>query len=163
MVLPSLTPSNTPTQTPTPTATSTPTSTPTATMTFTFTPSFTPTTTPTLRPTGTLTSTRTPTFTATFTPQVTATAPGPVIISFTASTLSITAGGSLTLTWTSQADSARVEQLDSQGTVDSSSPPSGTLPVTVPTGQGNQIVYRLVARAAARGHGFGDHQHRLHD
>ncbi len=152
-VLPSLTPSNTPTltntptNTPTPTATLTPTDTSTPLPTLTFTPSVTVTS--SLTPTFTVTSTftLTPTNTATLTPTITATPNLPSIISFAASTTAAQPGTSVTLTWSAVADSARIDQLDQQGTITQtfSVVPSGQLPVSLPSNSGRQVVYRLVA------------------
>lgn len=151
--LPTLTPSDTPspTNTPTPTAsptdtpTPTPTNTPTATLTFTpsitVTSSITPTF--TLTPTPTATSTPTPTNT----PPPTATPIAPEIFTFNASATSVAPNTVVTLTWTANADSARIDQLNQQGAVTQTFPvvPNGQLAVTVPANQGRVIVYRLVA------------------
>jgi hypothetical protein len=147
MVLPTLTPSDTPTKTPTPTVTPSVTNSPTPTFTSTFTP------TATYTPSVTNTATLTPTFTNTPTPTVTNTAtvtptpPTPQIISFTASATNVTANAPITLTWQTAADAARIEVLNAQTTVLQvfTVTPNGSLPVTVPGGQGSQIIYRLVA------------------
>lgn len=153
-VLPTLTPSDTPTHTPTPRPTRTPTNTPTATNTptFTSTPSSTPslTFTPSITATFTLTPTDTATFTppATDTPTATATSALPQILSFTASANTGAPGSAITLTWQTVSDEARIEMLNSQGAlvqVVGTVTPTGSLPVTLPTGQGNQVIYRLVA------------------
>jgi len=159
-VLPSLTPSNTPTPKPTETLTPTPTDTPTATSTATFTPTVTPTITPipptgtfTLTPTFTLTATNTVTNTpvstntptATNTPVATATPLAPQILSFNASATNVTANSSVTLVWSAQAESARLDVMNSQGQVSQTFNvvPSGSLPVTVPSNLGTLVVYRL--------------------
>lgn len=153
-VLPSQTPSDTPTSTLTPTTTLTPTNTSTTTNTPTLTPTasvtasltFTPSTTPTFTLTPTDTATNTPPASAT--PTATATSAQPQILSFTASTTTGAPGTSITLTWQSVADGARIEQLNTQGAIVQALgtvTPSGSLPVTLPSGQGNQVIYRLVA------------------
>jgi hypothetical protein len=150
--LPTLTPSFTPTATPPATATPTATATNTATATATNTPTatFTATRTPTNTPiplTPTFTLTFTPT--VTFTPTATPTPEGPQIISFTASATTVAGGSSITLTWETAADTARIEQLTQQGAVEQSFTvvPSGQLPVTVPNRSG-QVIYRLIAQRA---------------
>ncbi|MEZ4671991.1 MAG: hypothetical protein R3E39_29145 [Anaerolineae bacterium] len=164
-VLPSLTPSNTPTETPVPSAT--PTATPTSTATSTLTPTSTVTVTSSLTPTNTITatitntptSTVTPTNTLTFTPVptntpiasntpvATNTPVGPQILSFTSTATNVAANSSITLSWSTLADSARIDQLNSQGTVVNSFAvvTSGSLPISVPSNSGTLIVYRLVA------------------
>ncbi|MGQ9888665.1 MAG: hypothetical protein ACUVSX_09275 [Aggregatilineales bacterium] len=151
--LPSLTPSDTPSPTPTPTPTASPTDTltPTATNTSTPTLTFTPSITATPSVTPTFTLTPTPTASSTPTPTDTPTAsPTPItpeILSFTASATTVAANTPITLAWTANADSARIEQLNQQGAVTQAFPvvPSGQLVVTVPANQGRVIVYRLVA------------------
>ncbi len=159
-VLPSLTPSNTPTpkptETSTPTATDTPTSTPTATFTptntstpsripatstFTLTPTFTLTATNTV--TNTPVSTNTPT--ATTTPVATETPLAPQILSFNATATNVTANSSVTLVWSAQAESARIDVLNAQAQVTQTFNvvPSGSLPVTIPGNLGTLVVYRL--------------------
>ncbi|MBI1277743.1 MAG: hypothetical protein GC179_06410 [Anaerolineaceae bacterium] len=159
-VLPSLTPSNTPTPKPTETLTPTPTDTPTATLTPTFTPSMTPTVTLsptstlvpptatfTLTPTNTVTNTpvSTNTPTATNTPVATATSLAPQILAFNASATNVTANGTVTLVWSTQADSARIDVLNAQSQVSQTFNvvPSGSLPVTVPSNLGTLVIYRL--------------------
>lgn len=156
-VLPTLTPSDTPTMTPSATNTPTATSTPTATATATFTPSNTPTTTTTptitltstftITPTHTVTNTPVPTntSTATSTPVFTNTPLAPTILSFTASATNVTANSSISLVWSTDAESARIDQLNAQGQVSQTFNviPSGTLPVTVPGNLGTLVVYRL--------------------
>lgn len=152
-VLPSLTPSDTPT----PTATSTPTDTPTATFTpsptdtptptATFTPSITPTF--TVTPTFTITPTFTPSPTDTPTPTSTATPTPdtPQIITFSASASNVAPNTTVTLSWQSSADVARIDQLNQQGAVVQtfSVVPAGQLPVVVPGNLGRLVVFRLVA------------------
>ena len=144
-VLPSLTPSHTPTNTPThtPTAPDTPTQTPTATFvpSATFTATITPTNTVTPPPTSTPTATLTLTATLTNTPDT------PQIITFTASSDSVSGGQPVTLTWATVADNVRIDQLNIQGAVVQSFPvaASGDLTVTIPADQGGQVIYRLVA------------------
>lgn len=171
MVLPtqSLTPTPLPTETltATPLATATPTSSATSTITptRTFTPTLTHTATRTPFPTGSPTNTITPTATVTFTPSATntplatatptatltplvsPTLPGPVITSFAASASNVQPNGSLTLVWSSNADSARIDVLNGQGLVTNSFSvvPTGQLPVTVPGNLGRLIIYRLIA------------------
>ncbi|MBL8156339.1 MAG: hypothetical protein JNM70_19320 [Anaerolineae bacterium] len=152
-VLPSLTPSNTPTLTPTPspTPTETPTATPTNTLTptstLTVTPSVTATSTLTATPSITPTATSTATNTPTNTPTITNTPDRPQILSFTASATNVVANTSITLTWSTIADAARLDQLNAQGVAVQSFSvvPSGSLPVTVPGNTGRLVVYRLVA------------------
>jgi hypothetical protein len=157
--LPTLTPSNTytPSVTYTPsntsTATRTPTNTPTRTATATSTPSltFTPRASETASLTPTNTATNTPVATSTFT--ATATSNVPVILSFTANVGSAAPGAQITLTWQTESDSARIEQLNAQGTlvqVIGTVTPNGSLPVTVPSGQGELVNYRLVAMRAGQ-------------
>ncbi len=151
--LPSLTPSDTPSRTPTPTPTASPTDTPTPTATNTGTPTltFTPSITVTSSVTPTFTLTPTPTATSTPTPTDTPTASAtpitPEILSFTASATTAAPNTVITLAWTANADSARIDQLNQQGAVTQTFPvvPSGQLAVTVPANQGRVIVYRLVA------------------
>lgn len=154
LVLPTLTPSDTPsttptrtttfTATPTPTLTNTPTSTPTLTATFTSTPTVT-------IPPATFTATLTPTPTATETPTITPTPAAPSIISFTASAASVSGGAAITLTWQTEADTAVIQQLNSQGLLvqSFSVTPTGQLPVTVPN-EGPQVIYRLTAQRAGQ-------------
>lgn len=152
-VLPSLTPSDTPTltptssPTPTETPTETPTNTPTPTNTWTATPSVTPTNTLTSTPSITPTATSTATNTPTSTPTITNTPDRPQILAFTASATNVVANTSITLSWSTIADAARLDQLNSQGVVVQSFSvvPSGTLPVTVPGNTGRLVVYRLAA------------------
>lgn len=154
MVIPSNTPSDTPTHTPTFTATFTPTATNTATNTATSTSTNTATATLTFTPRATETFTLTPTpsdtptSTATDTPTITNTPAVPQIIAFTANATSVAAGASIILTWIAEADTARIERLNTQGAVVEligTVTPTGSLPVTVPGGQGGQVIYRLVA------------------
>ncbi len=166
-VLPSLTPSNTPTTTPSPTPTSTATDTPTATATATFTPTNTPTpsripltSTFTITPTFTLTATNTVTNTpvptntptSTNTPVATATPLAPQILSFNASATNVTANSSVTLVWSAQAESARIDVMNAQGQVTQTFNvvPSGSLPVTIPSNLGALVVYRLVVFRGAQ-------------
>lgn len=158
-VLPSLTPSDTPTPTPeasatpTSTPTDTPTFTPTATSTLTSTPSVTPTF--TLTPTVTLTPTATATATSTvtntpvptLTPIPSDTPVAPQILSFTASATNVAANSSITLSWNTLADGARIDQLNAQGQVVQTFTvvPIGSLPVTVPSNAGRLVIYRLTA------------------
>jgi hypothetical protein len=152
-VLPSLTPSDTPTFTLTPsatltstaTSTLTPTPTPTATLTATITASVTSSITPTYTLTPTPTASATPT--ATNTPVATNTPNAPQILSFGASATTVQANSSITLSWNTISDAARIDQLNAQGVVTQtfSIVPSGTLPVLVP-GSGQLVVYRLVAQ-----------------
>jgi len=167
-VLPTLTPSDTPTltpiptQTPTPTPTSSATSTSTATSTFTSTPSltYTPslTVTSSITPTSTATATNTATNTPIATntpvpPTFTLTPIAPQILSFNATATNVTGNSSITLVWSAQADSARLDVMNAQGQVSQTMNvvPSGSLPVTVPGNLGTLVVYRLVVfRGAAQ-------------
>jgi len=163
-VLPTVTPSFTPTDTPTPTATATATNTPTPTNTATATPSPTNTATPT--PTNTATNTPIPTATATntltFTPipptstntltptntaTLTPTVGAPQITSFIPSTNSGQAGQQITLTWQTNAESARIERLGPQANIMETFTvtPTGNATYVLPAGMPNAI-YRLVAR-----------------
>lgn len=152
-VLPSLTPSDTPTFTPTPSATPTltPSITPsrTPTPTATLTPTLTASVTSSITPTNTLTATPTvsATPTATDTPIATNTPNAPQILSFGASATTVQANSSITLSWNTISDTARIDQLNAQGVVTQtfSVVPSGTLPVLVP-GSSQLVVYRLVAQ-----------------
>jgi hypothetical protein len=159
--LPTDKPTATPALTATPTATATSTRTHTPTFTATLTRTHTRTPFPTGSPTSTITftpsrtntplATNTPvptaTSTATLTPVVSPTLPGPVITSFAASASNVLPNGSLTLVWASNADSARIDVLNAQGTVTNTFNvvPTGQLPVTVPGNLGRLIIYRLVA------------------
>jgi len=148
-MLPTLPPSQTATLTPdlpsaTPTATHTPTltQTPTTTSTITNTPrpsaTYTRTITPTPSYTPTLTGTPTPTFTVT---------PDNVqIFSFTVDPLRVNANQSVTLTWQTNADIARIERLTADGTIVETinAQASGTTTVIVP-GTDARMIYRLVA------------------
>ncbi len=159
-VLPSLTPSNTPTlaptETPTSTATDTPTATPTSTSTASMTPTVTlsptsslipPTATFTLTSTSTLTNTpvSTNTPTQTNTPIATITPLAPQILSFNGSATNVTANTSITLVWSAQGDSARIDVMNAQAQVTQTFNvvPSGSLPVTVPGNLGTLVVYQL--------------------
>ncbi len=156
-ILPSLTPSDTPTNTPvatdtpTATATSTFTNTPTATSTFTVTPSLSPTFTVTPTFTITPTATNTPTNTATNTPIATETPTAtftpiaPQILSFTSSASNVVANSSVTLVWSTQSETARIDVMNAQTQVVQTFNvvPSGSLPVTVPGNLGTLVVYRL--------------------
>lgn len=166
LVLPSLTPTLTHTATltatftppATATATLTPTVTPsstaTATATVTPTPTSTPTVTNTLLPSPTFTSTVTTPDAATATPDATAnlatpapaeTVEGLAILTFTGSTTTAAPGASLILSWSAQGDTARLETLTAQGVVISelSVPLQAAQTVTVPSVQGNTVIYRL--------------------
>lgn len=160
--LPALLQLPTATETLTPTITFTPTITPTAsstpTLTHTPVPTETETGIPTETPTPTITSTdlpptATPTFTITPTetptplPTATATPLAPEIISFTASSVTVTGGSAITLTWQTNADTASLQRLNDQGVVQEtfSIAPTGQLPVTVPNITG-QVTYRLIAQ-----------------
>jgi hypothetical protein len=151
-VLPTLTASHTPTDTPTltrtPTSTSTPT--PTFTSTATPTPTFTATTTSTASATPTFTLTATATQTPTNTP--TATPDAPQIIAFTASGNNVAPGTAITLSWQTIADAARIDQLNQQGVATQSFPvqPNGQLPVTIPPGIGQLVVYKLTAQRGGK-------------
>jgi hypothetical protein len=152
-VLPSLTPSYTPTSTPlataTPTATSThtPTATHTPTNTATFTPSVTVTASITATFTLTPTFTHTPTSTATNTPIASNTPVPPQILSFTTTATTVAPNASITLSWNTSSESARIEVQNSQGAVVQSFNvvSTGSLPVSVPGNLGRQVIYRLVA------------------
>lgn len=152
-VLPSVTPTLTPTITPTPTNTDTPTptltATPTDTPTSTLTATVTNTPTITRTPTSTLTLTPTETATpvATDTPTLTSTPNAPQIISFTSSVASGAANSTLLLSWSTVADTARIDQLNQQGAVTQTFPiaPTGELSVVLPGNLGKQVVYKLVA------------------
>jgi hypothetical protein len=158
-VLPSLTPSHTPTVTPSASPTETSTATPTATATSTHTPTLTHTPTITATPTHTPTATSSPTASdtptntvtntpvPTNTPLASPTLPPPQIVSFVASATSVSANTSVTFTWSTVADAARIDQLNSLGIVTQSFNviPTGTLPITVPGNLGKLVIYRLVA------------------
>jgi hypothetical protein len=158
MILPSFTPTNTPTNTPTPTPTPThtltptPTNTLTPTNTFTFTPSATFTASITTTFTTTPTFTSTPTSTATNTPPATATPNLPQILSFTASATTVQGNSSVTLTWNAIADTARIDQLNQQGSVIQTFTvvPNGQLPVTVPGNLGRVVIYRLAVQRSGQ-------------
>ena len=132
--VPSATPTatHTLTLTPTPTVTSTVTNTPRPSATFTRTITPTPSYTPTL--------TKTPTPTSTLTPDTV------IITSFTADPLRVNANQSLTLTWQSNADTARIERLRPDGTIAETTnvQASGSAIVTAP-GTDARVIYRLVA------------------
>jgi|FLYN01.1.fsa_nt_gi hypothetical protein len=147
-VLPSLTPSDTPTATATETDTPTPTDTLTPTNTRTPTPTLSPTATLTRTPSITPTFTVTPTPTATFTPPATATPNTPQIISFTSSANNVQVNATVVLTWQAIGDTARIDQLNSQGAVTQTFPvsPSGQLSVVIPSNTGPQVIYRLVVQ-----------------
>jgi len=104
---PSATPTNTLTFTPTLSPTNTLTFTPTLTATFTVSPTFTLTHTPTSTPTFT----QTPTPTATNTPNV------PIISSFTSSVNTAAPGSQVTFSWSAQADTVTLQQLQNATTV----------------------------------------------
>jgi hypothetical protein len=152
-VLPSLTPSFTPTATPratnTPTATNTntPTATNTPTNTATFTPSVTVTASITPTFTQTPTFTNTPTSTATNTPIASNTPVPPQILSFTTTATTVAPNASITLSWNTSSEAARIDVQNSQGAVVQSFNvvPTGSLPVSVPGNLGRQVIYRLVA------------------
>ena len=136
---PSATPTTAATETPLPTLTEPPptatlTNTPTATRvrptnTFTLTP----------RPSATATASQTPLPTATVTPNA------PQIIRFEASQTQASANTSITLTWESVGDIARIDQLSINGAVQNtfSVPPTGQLPVVIPQVSDSQVIYRL--------------------
>lgn len=149
MVLPTLPPTDTPTRTPSPTLTSTFTMTPSPT----FTPTFTRTPTATITPTvPTATNTLTPTNTPTNTPTPTETPDVPRIVSFVASAYSVVGGTTITLSWESNAETARIEVLDSQSgaiVTQYSVTPTGQLPVVVPN-TSTQALYRLVIQRNAQ-------------
>jgi hypothetical protein len=158
MVLPTETSTNTPTPTPSPTNTPTPTNTSTPTNTVTPTNTLTSTPSATFTPSITSTSTITPTFTptptntATNTPPASATPNAPQILSFTSSATTVQANSSVTLTWSSIADTARIDQLNAQGAVVQTFTviPNGQLPVTVPGNSGKLVVYRLAVQRAGQ-------------
>ncbi len=141
-ILPSLTPTDTPSNTPIPTNTPTASNTPTATATLT--PTRTATATPTDIP-PTPTSTLSPTPTSTDTPTPTVTPDVPVISFFQASSPSVQGGTSITLLWESNAEIARIDQINLANiiTASFSVTPTGELPVTVPNTDA-QVRYRLV-------------------
>lgn len=152
-----LTPSNTftPTFTPTFTLTPSPTLTPSETLRPTLTPSPTRTPTDTATPLPTATNTPRPTFTPvpTQTPIPTATPDLPVIFSFTPSLFSATPGTPIVLTWASNGELARVEQLNTQGVITQTfppAPPTSQLSVVVPGNLGPQVIYRLVVTRGGR-------------
>lgn len=143
-ILPTLTPSDTPSATFTPSP-EPPTATPQPTATFTATSTPTRTLTPTIAATATFTlapATLTPTPTDDLDPDALA----PRIIRFVASSLSAAAGSQVTLTWEVIGEEVRLEQLDQTGTVVNATPLelAGSIQVVIPTGQGNQVNYRLV-------------------
>ncbi len=152
VVLPTLTPSNTPTNTPLDTDTPTATNTPTPTNTFTPTATLSVTASRTWTPSITPTASNTPTSTATATPPATATPNAPQIISFTSSANNVQVNTTIVLTWQAIADSARIDQLNSQGAVTQTFPvsPSGQLSVVIPGNTGQQVIYRLVAQRAGQ-------------
>ena len=131
-----LTPSETPTLTPTPTATSSTTSTPTSTRTATRTGTLTP------RPTAS------PTRTITAVAQVVATSAFPSIASFSASSVDAAGGAQIVLRWNAQGEDARIEQQDTNGLVQLTTPVpvNGELNVTVPNAPAGRVYYRLVVK-----------------
>ncbi|QPC84726.1 hypothetical protein G4Y79_10210 [Phototrophicus methaneseepsis] len=137
---------DTPTATSTPTVTATPTNTPTATLTGTPLP-------PTATSTHTLTPlpSNTPVPSATDTPVASATASVPVINSFTSNIASAAPGTQVILTWSAEADSARIERLNSAGVIQETIPvpPVSSSTLTVPAGE-TRVVYRLVAVRAGQ-------------
>ena len=155
---PSLTPTltETPTNTPIPTDTPTETFTPSLTFTLTFTPTETPlpTLTSSHTPTATVTNTRTPrptrtpSLTPTFTPTAT---PLAQITSFGSDMTTATAGTSVRLAWTANADFVRIELLDQNSAIVQTFPAlpaSGVFTVAIPANQGRVVQYRLVASRA---------------
>jgi hypothetical protein len=158
IILPSDTPTFTPSPTDTPTSTPSvtpvpPSATPTNTPTFTPTPTSTPTTIPSATPIPpTPTASITPSPTNTPAPTATPTPNTPQIISFTSNVtptngnLIVPGGTGIILYWETSADIVRIEQLSTQGTVEStvSVTPTGQMPFVVPT-SGTQVIYRLVA------------------
>ncbi len=156
LVLPTLAPSSTMASSPTPTIT--PTATHTLTLTATVTPSITPTRTPaathtasaTTAPRNTPTNTITPTQTpvpVTETPTITPTSSLPQIITFTTSSTTAVVGGQVALTWEAVGDAVRIEQVNPQGVIVQTLgalAQSGSTTVIIPSGQGTQIIYRLV-------------------
>jgi hypothetical protein len=144
-------PTYTPSHTPTPTQTFTPSNTPT--FTLTPTPSATPTATVTSSPTSTftitpsLTPSRTPTPIPTLTPSLTPTPNAPQILSFSASANNVAANTTITLSWFTESDSARIDQLNAQGQVIQSFPvvTSGQFSLAVPGSTGKLVIYRLTA------------------
>ncbi|MAU13211.1 MAG: hypothetical protein CL607_25565 [Anaerolineaceae bacterium] len=139
----------TPTSTATPTATATATNTLTPTVTGTSTATATRTITPTNTVTATATATATSTFTAT--PTATATANAPIINSFNSNISSATPGSQVILTWDADADSARLERLNTSGVIKEtlSVPPISTATMTIPAGE-TRVMYRLVASRAGQ-------------
>lgn len=148
--LPTLTPTftHTPSLTPSPTETPAPTDTPQPTATLTPTITASPTLTPTTQITPTVTLAP-PTETVEIEPGETEEIipeGEPQIISFTASTQSAAPGSQITITWEVIGQEVRLERLDATGAVVEATPLelSGSQLVIIPSGQGNQVTYRLV-------------------
>ncbi|MCA9881895.1 MAG: hypothetical protein KC708_02950 [Anaerolineae bacterium] len=141
------------THTPTATSTSTTTATATNTMTPTATSTSTVTATSSITPTNTVTATATATATstATRTPTATATANAPIINSFNSNITAATPGMQVILTWDADADSARLERLNTSGVIQEtlSVPPISTATMTIPSGE-TRVLYRLVAIRAGQ-------------
>ncbi|MGJ3237433.1 MAG: hypothetical protein ACFE0Q_01880 [Anaerolineae bacterium] len=148
--LPSDTPEVTATETATATETPTETSTPTATFTATatFIPSATWTRPPSATPTNTQTFTPTPSPTpeATLTPIPTRTPNTPMIENFQSNRINANNGDPITLRWVVQAESARLEVINSTGTVTEAFDVNlvGSYSSNTPT-TGNVVTYRLTA------------------
>lgn len=109
-----------------------------------MTPTRTLTPTPTnIPPTATSTLSPTPTETPTSTPTVTPDVP--VINYFQSSTAAVQGGESVTLSWDSNAEVARIDQINLANVITASFSvtPTGELPVTVPNTD-SQVRYRLV-------------------
>ncbi len=148
-------PSATDTSQPSPTFTATATATSTASLTLTVTPSRTSTATNT----ATATKTSTPTYTMTATPSYTATAsqtftPTPIPISihgFSANTYSSTVDGSIQLTWDTESQQTRIEELNSNYVIIQSHDvlASGSLTVKIPKDTKDFILYRLIATSGS--------------
>lgn len=153
------------TSTPTITLTTFPTATPTVTNTRNViaitplpasnTPSITPTLTRTRRPTRTFTRTQTPPATATHTttitltpapPTATPTSDDPTIITFGASAAIVAPGTTVIFGWQANGDSARLDQLNAAGVVNTSIPvaTTGQYSLVIPGNLGRQLIYRLV-------------------
>lgn len=140
-VSPTFTPSNTPTRTPTATASPTPTITPSLTPSMTFTPSVTPTATLTYTPSNTPTATST----ATYTPSATSELPS--VVSLIAEPEEVEAGGTVVLSWETDAERVQLDVQDVSGeTVQSFQlPPYGEQPFVLPETLNRQAIFRVTA------------------
>jgi hypothetical protein len=79
------------------------------------------------------------------TPDAAETVEGLAILTFTSSASTAAPGSTITLSWAAQGDVARLETLTAQGIVisENSVPLEAAQAVTVPSVQGNTVIYRL--------------------